>query len=61
MVLDRHSDKISAATVTDDFKGLKMVVGQTSEFPLTRENVILLRSGYENLVSIMPQVTAFTL
>ena len=33
-----------------------MVISQSSEFPLTRENVILLRSGYENLVSIIPQV-----
>ena len=52
LVLDAHSDQISHGTVFDDFKGFVAVVGDKRNFPLTKRQSFLLKSGRENYVSI---------
>ena len=52
LVLDAHSDQISHGTVSDDFKGFVAVVDDKRNFPLTKRQSFLLKSGRENYVSI---------
>ena len=54
LVLDAHSNLISPGTVYDNFKGFTAVVGDTSNFPLTKMDGFLLKTGQENYVSINP-------
>ena len=58
LVLDAHSHLISSGTVFDNFKGFTTLVGDPNSFPLTRIDGLLLKTGQENYVSIMP--TDFT-
>ena len=52
LVLDAHSDMISPGTVFDDFKGFVTVVGDKSNFPLTKRQSILLKAGQENYIAM---------
>ena len=54
IVLDAHSNLISSGTVFDNFKGFTTVVGDPNSFPLTRMDGLLLKTGQENYVSILP-------
>ena len=54
LVLDAHSNLISSGTVFDNFKGFITVVGDPNSFPSTEMNGILLKTGQENYVSILP-------
>ena len=54
LVLDAHSHLISSGTVFDNFKGFTTLVGDPNSFPLTRMDGILLKTGQENYVYILP-------
>ena len=54
LVLDAHSNLISTGTVFDNFKGFTTLVGDTNSIPLTRMDGLLLKTGQENYVSILP-------
>ena len=52
LILDAHSDQISAGTVFDNFKGFVTLVGDRSSFPLTQRHSFLLRPGQQSYVAI---------
>ena len=51
-VLDSHSDMVSGGSVSADFDGFYAIIGEKSQFPMTETNSVLLRPGFENLVSM---------
>ena len=52
LIVDRHSDKLSAGTVVDDFRGFIMVVEDRNMFPLVSRSRMIARPGFENNVEI---------
>ena len=52
IVVDRHSDKLSAASVPDNFRGFPILVHHKSEFPSLIGNEILARPGYESRMKV---------
>ena len=59
VIIDAHSDMVSGGTVSDDFDGFYAIVSGRNQFPMTDQNSILIRPGYENLVTLSAkQVTS---
>ncbi|TRY67303.1 hypothetical protein TCAL_07234 [Tigriopus californicus] len=52
VMLDAHSDSISAGSVKDDFTGFLALVGGAKNNPLYPETKVLLKPGHENLVTL---------
>ena len=46
LVLDRHSNRISASTVIDDFQGFVTVIDGSDKYPLTSSSSLIARPGY---------------
>ena len=52
LVLDAHSDLVSSATISDDFRGFIATVTSPGQFPMTTRNNIVLSSGRISYVGI---------
>ena len=52
LVLDAHTDRVSAGTVSDNFRGFITVVDGGEKYPLTTRSSFLIRPGKENYVAI---------
>ena len=55
IILDSHSNQISAGTVADDFKGFQIFVGPKTDFAMMKEGGMLIRPGHENYLEISAQ------
>ena len=52
LMLDSHSDLLSASSISDDFEGFLAVINDNKQFPITSQRSVLIRPGQHNLVSI---------
>ena len=52
LMLDSHSDLLSASSISDDFEGFLAVINDNKQFPMTNQKSVLIRPGQHNLVSI---------
>lgn len=52
LVVDRHSDIISASTVMDNFQGFVTVVDDNDKYPLTSSSSLIARPGYETNMEV---------
>ena len=52
LILDAHTDRVSAGTVSDNFRGFITVVDGGDKYPLTTRSSFLVRPGKENYVAI---------
>ena len=52
LMLDSHSDLLSASSISDDFEGFLAVINDNKQFPITNQKSVLIRTGQHNLVSI---------
>ena len=52
LVLDRHSDKLSASTVMENFLGFITVIDDNDKYPLTSATSLIARPGYETNMAI---------
>ena len=52
LMLDSHSDLLSASSISDDFEGFLAVINDNKQFPITSQKSVLIRPGQHNLVSI---------
>ena len=52
LVVDRHSNKLSASTVMDNFLGFVTVVDGNDKYPLTSSSSLIARPGYETNMEI---------
>ena len=52
IVVDRHSDKLSRGTVTDNFQGFVTIVDDNSKYPMASVNSLIAIPGYENYVKV---------
>ena len=52
VILDAHTDVVSASTITEDFQGFVAIIDGGSQFPLSTRKSVMLRPGYENLVAM---------
>ena len=52
VVLDAHSDLVSAGSVSDDFRGFVATIGSRNKFPMTSKGSTLLRPGLYNTVAL---------
>ena len=52
LVVDRHSNKLSASTVMDNFQGFVTVVDGNDKYPLTSSSSLIARPGYETNMEI---------
>ena len=54
MVVDRHSDMLSASTVMDNFQGFITVVNGNDKYPMTSSSSLIARPGYETNMEVEP-------
>ncbi len=52
LILDAHTDQVSAGTIADNFRGFVTVVGTKGSYPLTSRHSFLVKPGQENYVSL---------
>merc|ERR1712020_676038 len=52
LVVDRHSNKLSATTVFDNFRGFVTVVDGNDKYPLTSSSSLIARPGYETNMEV---------
>ena len=52
VVLDAHSDRVSSATISDNFRGFITVVDGKEKYPLTSRNSFTISPGRENYVAL---------
>jgi hypothetical protein len=52
LVLDGHSNRLSRATVPDNFRGFVTVVNHKNKFPLISQSNLIIRPGFENEVKV---------
>ena len=52
LVVDGHSNKLSRATVSDNFRGFITVVDDKDKFPLVSLSSLIARPGYENEIKV---------
>ena len=52
LILDAHTDKISAGSISDNFRGFHVVIDGKERYPFTSKNGILIKSGQDNDVII---------
>lgn len=52
VVLDGHSDRVSSATISDNFRGFITVVDGKEKYPLTSRNSFTISPGRENYVAL---------
>ena len=53
LVVDRHSNMLSASTVMDNFQGFVTVVDGNDKYPLTSSSGLIARPGYETNMEVM--------
>ena len=52
VVLDAHSDRVSSATISDNFRGFITVVDGKEKYPLTSRNSFTISPGRENYIAL---------
>ena len=52
LILDAHTDKVSSGTISDNFRGVHVVIDGKEKYPFTSRNGILIKSGQDNEVVI---------
>lgn len=52
LVLDAHTDIVSAGTVSEDFQGFLGLVEENSQFPLVKERSFLIQPGHTTYAAI---------
>ncbi|XP_059085016.1 sodium channel protein Nach-like [Tigriopus californicus] len=52
LVLDAHTDVVSAGTVSEDFQGFLGLVEENSQFPLVKERSFLIQPGHVTYAAI---------
>ena len=52
LILDGHSNLVSASTVAEDFNGFLAFVGPRTNFPMLTEGGVLIKPGHENFVEV---------
>ena len=52
LVVDRHSNMLSASTVMDNFQGFVTVIDGNDKYPLTSSSSLIARPGYETNMEV---------
>ena len=52
LIVDGHSDRLSAATVSDNFRGFPIVVDDNDKFPIVALSDLIARPGFESNVKV---------
>ena len=52
LVLDRHTDKLSPMSVTEDFQGFTAIIDDNNKFPMAYLNAMRIRPGMENIIKL---------
>ena len=52
LVFDGHSDKLSMGSVSNSFKGFRVVVDDRDKFPLISRTSLIARPGHENNIKV---------
>ena len=52
LVFDEHSDRLTKASVFDDFRGVPVLIGGKYDFPMLGLSGIRVRPGYENSIVV---------
>ena len=52
MILDGHNDKVSEATVAEDFDGFYAIIDSDNHYPMINKGSVLIRPGHTNFVGI---------
>lgn len=52
LIVDGHSDRLSAATVSDNFRGFPIVVDDNDKFPMVALSELIARPGFESNIKV---------